>query len=394
MVKIKMSNLLVKLFVKNYQNIHNAKVREQYGKLSGIVGIVTNLLLFVIKATVGWLFGSIAVVADAINNLSDSGSSIVTLVGFKMSGKPADKKHPYGHARMEYLSGLAVSFVILLVGFQLLQSSFDKVLHPEAAVFSWITLIALIVSILIKVWQGLFYRKLGKIIDSPTLSAASADSLSDVFSTGAVLVGLLLSQLIHFNLDGYLGIIVAVLILVTGVKVVIATSDPLLGTVPPDDLVERIYKKINSYQGIVGIHDLNIHSYGAGRWFASVHCEVPADVDIMISHDIIDNIEHDFLKEDGIHLVIHMDPIVMDDEQTNQLREEVRKLVAEISDELTMHDFRAVWGKTHSNLIFDVCVPYEFEYTDEEVSQMVEEKIQEMNPTYFGVITIDHPFVS
>lgn len=389
-----MSNLLVRLFIKDYQNTQDARVRERYGKLSGIVGIITNLLLFVIKVSVGLFFGSIAVVADAINNLSDSASSVVTLVGFKVSGKPADRKHPYGHARMEYLSGLAVSFVILLVGFQLLQSSFDKIFHPEAAVFSWVTLGALAVSILIKVWQGLFYRKMGKAIDSPTLSAASADSLSDVFSTGAVLIGLLLSQLIHFNLDGYLGVLVAVLIIVTGVKVIISTSDPLLGTVPSKELVDKIYKKIHSYKGIVGIHDLNIHSYGAGRCFASVHCEVPADVDILVSHDIIDNIERDFLKQDGIHMVIHMDPIVMDDEKTNRLRDQVEGIITSISEEITMHDFRVVWGKSHSNLIFDICVPYEFRYTDKEICDLLEKKLQELNPTYFGVITVDHLYGS
>ncbi|MDF2632396.1 MAG: cation-efflux pump, partial [Caproiciproducens sp.] len=286
-----MFNFIIKKFVKDYQNTDDIKVRERYGKFSGAVGIATNILLFLMKIITGFMFNSISITADAINNLSDSGSSIVTLVGFKMAGKPADQEHPYGHARIEYLSGLIVSFVILIIGFQLAQSSFGKILNPKDAEFSVIAIVVLIVSALIKVWQCLFYKTVGKIISSTTLTATAADSMNDVFSTLAVLAGILITYFTHFNLDGYMGLVVAVLIMVTGVRLIIDTSNPLLGMAPSKELVDEIYKKIMSYDGILGMHDLNVHNYGPMRRFASVHCEVPAGQDIMVSHDIIDNIE-------------------------------------------------------------------------------------------------------
>lgn len=388
-----MIQFLIRHCIKNYEDTTNVKVRENYGKFSGAVGIASNLLLFAIKISTGLLFHSIAITADAVNNLSDSASSVVTLVGFKLSGKPADAEHPYGHARIEYLSGLIVSFSILVLGLQLVRSSFDKILHPESAEFSFIMVAVLIVAILIKVWQGTFYRKVGRSIGSPAIEATAADSLNDVFATGAVLAGTVITRLTGFNLDGYMGMVVAAFIMVTGVKLIISTSNPLLGMAPSKELVDSIYSKIISYDGILGIHDLNVHNYGPERCFASVHCEVSASQDIMVSHDIIDNIERDFLTERGIHLVIHLDPIVTDDERTNQLKKQVQQIVSRISPEITMHDFRVVWGTTHSNLIFDICVSFGFEIGDTDLVQRITDGIHALDPTYHAVITVDHDYV-
>ena len=388
-----MTNFLVKLFVRDSENTENIHVRERYGKFAGIVGVITNFILFLMKVVAGLVFHSIAIIADAVNNLSDSASSVVTLIGFKLSGKPADKEHPYGHARMEYISGLIVSFVILLVGFQLLQTSAEKVIHPEEASFTVVTFVILAFSMLIKLWQCMFYRNIGKRISSTTLRATATDSLNDVFSTLAILIGALITSLTGFNLDGYMGIAVAVFIMVSGVKLIIETSNPLLGMAPSKELVNQIYAKIMGYKGILGIHDLSVHNYGPGRCFASVHCEVDANQDILISHDIIDNIERDFLKDMEIHLVIHLDPIVTDNEPTNELRRDVRTLLAEISPQISMHDFRVVWGATHSNLIFDVCVPFGFFMKDKELVEEITKKIQQLNERYFAVVTVDHDYI-
>lgn len=388
-----MTELLIRLFVRDYRNMDRPEVRERYGKFSGIVGIVSNLLLFVMKAVTGFVTGSISIVADAVNNLSDSASSVITLVGFKLSGKPADQEHPYGHARIEYISGLIVSFLILLLGVQLLQESAGKIFAPEEAAFSPVAVGVLVVSCLIKTWQCLFYRKVGRRISSPTIEATAADSRSDVFSTLAVLLGLVISRLTGFNLDGYMGVAVALLILWTGVKVVKETSDPLLGTAPAREVVDDIYRTILSYDGILGLHDLNVHMYGEGRTFASVHCEVDAHEDILASHDLVDNIERDFLKQKNIHLVIHMDPIVVDDAPTNALREQVREVLRGISPEITMHDFRVVWGKTHSNVLFDVCVPFGFRYTDAALLDEIANGIYMLGKNYVPVVTVDHSYV-
>ncbi|WP_277668477.1 cation diffusion facilitator family transporter [Caproiciproducens galactitolivorans] len=388
-----MFDFLIRTFVKDYKNKDDEKVRECYGKFSGAVGIATNVLLFVIKIIAGVVFHSIAITADAINNLSDSGSAVVTLVGFKLAGKPADEEHPYGHARIEYLSGLIVSFVILIVGFQLIQNSIDKILNPQEADFNMLTFGVLILSILIKIWQCLFYKKVGKIIGSSTISATAADSLNDVFATSAVLLGLLITYFTGFNLDGYLGVIVAVFIMVTGVRLIVETSNPLLGMAPSEELVDEIYEKIMSYDGILGIHDLHVHNYGPNRRFASVHCEVAAEQDIMVSHDIIDNIERDFLADNGIHLVIHLDPIVTSDERTNKLKEQVKALIRNISPQIGMHDFRVVWGPTHANLIFDINVSFDFPMSDAQLMQRISDEVSKLDPSYYVVLTVDHDYV-
>ncbi len=388
-----MTELLIRLFVKDYTNVRSPQVRERYGKFAGFVGIITNLLLFLGKIIAGILFSSVSIIADAVNNLSDSASSVVTLIGFKLSGKPADAEHPYGHARMEYISGMIVSFLILMLGLKLAGSSFEKIIHPEEASFGILAVVILILSALAKGWQCLFYKKVGKKIDSPTLSATAADSLNDVFSTVAVLAGLIITRLTGFNLDGYMGLIVAVFIIVTGIKVIIETSSPLLGVAPPHEFVNHICEKILTYDGILGIHDLVVHTYGAGRCFASVHCEVSASADIMVSHDIVDTIEHDFLREENIHLVVHMDPIDVDNPRTMELRQQVKDKLQEIDPSISMHDFRVVWGNSHSNVIFDICVPFGYPVKDEELRQKVGEKLTELSPKYNAVVTVDHDYV-
>lgn len=388
-----MTRLLIRLFVRNAADTKSPGTRERYGIFAGVVGIVTNFLLFAAKMAVGLLFHSIAATADAVNNLSDSGSSVVALVGFKMAAKPADKEHPYGHERIESISGVIVSMAVAVVGFQLAKDSVTKIIRPEDTVFSWVSVAVLIGSIAAKIWQSRFYQTVGNIIRSATLTATAADSLNDVFSTAAVLAGMILTRLTGFNLDGYIGLAVAVLIMVTGVRLVIKTSDPLLGAAPSKELVDDIYRTILAYDGVLGIHDLIVHNYGPGRCFASVHCEVPAERDILTSHDIIDNIERDFFKNKGIRLVIHMDPIVTNDERTNQMRERVRKIVEEISPEASMHDFRLIWGPTHANLVFDVCVPFGFFMSDRALTDRIKQEVRGLEGNCFAVVTVDHDYV-
>lgn len=388
-----MTELLLKLFVKDHKNTASTRVREAYGKLAGAAGIVTNLLLFTLKIIVGTLTGSISITADAVNNLSDSGSSIVTLIGFKISGKPADARHPYGHARMEYVSGLIVSIIIMFLGLELIQDSIHKIIYPQASRFSWITAAVLIVSILLKLWQCMFYRKLGRRISSDAILASSDDSRNDILATSGVLAAAVISYITGFDLDGYMGTAIALFIIISGIKLIYSTVSPLLGTAPSHEMVDSIYKKILSYDGVSGLHDLTVHNYGVSRYFASVHCEVPADQDIMVSHDIIDNIERDFLKDMGIHLVIHLDPVITDNERVNELRQRVRELINDIAPGIDIHDFRVVDGVTHSNLIFDVVVPFGFKYSDDELTDIISDKIVEIDSSYRAVITVDHNYV-
>jgi cation diffusion facilitator family transporter len=385
-----LTELLIKIFMKNYEDESKFKMRERYGKFASVVGIASNFLLFFIKITVGIIFNSVSITADAINNLSDSGAALVTLVGFKIAGKPADSKHPYGHARMEYIAGLIVSFIVLFLGFQMGKASIEKILHPQESNFSVIALIMLMISILIKLWQYLFYRKIGKTIDSLTLLATSIDSRNDIIATSAVFVAVILTRLTGFDLDGYMGLVVAVLITITAINLIKETVSPLLGNAPSKELVDNINEKILSYDGIIGLHDLIVHNYGVARCFATVHCEVCAEQDIMISHDIIDNIERDFSKEYNIHLVIHLDPVVTNDTKTNELKALVNDIIGKISNKISMHDFRVVWGISHSNLIFDVVAPFDFDLSDCELIKCISEEISKIDKTYNSVIMVDH----
>ena len=386
-----MIEFLIRRFVPDWQQVQRTDVRERYGTLAAAVGILSNIFLCIIKGLIGLFSGSIAVTADAVNNLSDAGSSVITLLAFKIAGKPADEEHPYGHARMEYISGMAVSFIIILLGLELMGSSFEKILHPEEVGVSALTYLVLIVSIAVKLWQGMFNRSLGKRISSEALQATAADSLNDVFSTGAVLLSTLVYQFTASPIDGWVGMLVAIFITVSGVKLIMETGSPLLGQAPDPQMVRELEEKITAYDGVIGIHDLQVHNYGPGRVFATVHAEVPANRDILVSHDIIDNIEREVGHEMNLNLVIHMDPVVTDDERLNQLHAQVQQIVAGIDSNLSMHDFRAVFGPTHTNLVFDVVVPPGFSLSDSELSRRIEQQVQTLG-SYFCVITVDHNY--
>lgn len=386
-----MIEFLIRRFVPDWQQVQRTDVRERYGTLAAAVGILSNIFLCIIKGLIGLFSGSIAVTADAVNNLSDAGSSVITLLAFKIAGKPADEEHPYGHARMEYISGMAVSFIIILLGLELMGSSFEKILHPEEVGVSALTYLVLIVSIAVKLWQGMFNRNLGKRISSEALQATAADSLNDVFSTGAVLLSTLVYQFTAIPIDGWVGMLVAIFITVSGVKLIMETGSPLLGQAPDPQMVRELEEKITAYDGVIGIHDLQVHNYGPGRVFATVHAEVPANRDILVSHDIIDNIEREVGHEMNLNLVIHMDPVVTDDERLNQLHAQVQQIVVGIDSNLSMHDFRAVFGPTHTNLVFDVVVPPGFSVSDSELSRRIEQQVQTLG-SYFCVITVDHNY--
>lgn len=385
-----MTQLLIRLFVRQTENENQSKIRERYGKLAGWVGVATNLILFLIKLLTGMFFHSIAIMADAFNNLTDSASSLVTLFGFHLSAKPADAEHPYGHARIEYIAGMVVSFLVVMVGFQLAQSSIGKIIDPQPTEFGVAMLIALIASVLLKLWQCLFYRKISATIQSTALLASSQDSRNDALSTSAVLIGLFIAYYSGWQLDGWLGLGVAVFILIAGFRLVMETANPLLGLAPSKEMVEEIYHRILAYPGIIGLHDLNIHNYGPDRCFASVHCEMDAEHNIVESHEIIDNIERDFLANGNIHLVIHLDPVVTGDERANRLKIYVEETLRTISDEITMHDFQAVWKPEESRVIFDIVVPYRFSWSDEKLIEFLAEKINTQEPQCNTIITVDH----
>lgn len=387
-----MMDFLLKRLIKDYDNIQDQAVRTRYGVVSGLVGIIVNLLLFAGKGIVGLLSSSVSIVADAINNLSDAGSSIITLLGFKIASKPADKDHPFGHGRSEYVAGLIIAFLILLLGFELGKSSVEKILHPEAVDATLVTILILVGSILCKIWLCLFNRKLGKRIDSTTILATSQDSLNDVVATSAVLLSTVISMVTPLELDGYMGVLVALFILKSGIDVVKDTLNPLLGEAPDTGLVTMISRELLSYEGVIGIHDLVVHNYGPGHIFATVHIEVDSSADILISHDIVDNIERDFAANHGIQLVGHLDPLVTDNETVNQLRELTLTCVRAVNPSLSIHDFRAVVGETHTNLIFDVMVPVDCPVDNRNLCLEIEREIKAKDTKLFTVITVDRGY--
>ena len=387
-----MTKLLIKRFIKDYENTQNSDVRTAYGKFSSIVGIVCNAILFISKLIVGTLSASVSITADAVNNLSDASSSIISLLGFKLASRPADEEHPYGHGRYEYLSGLMVAVLIMVIGVELFKSSLDKVLHPSAVELSWITVGVLAFSILLKTWMALFNTKTGKMINSNTLIATAADSRNDVITTGAVLVAAILSHFVGFELDGWMGLGVAVFILYSGFGLVKDTLDPMLGKAPEDEQVEEIRQKILSYPGVLGTHDLMVHDYGPGRRMISLHAEVPASGDILEMHDLVDNIEQELSKTLGCQAVIHMDPLLTDDAQTNELRARVAALVHGIDEQATIHDFRIVTGPTHTNLIFDAVRPFDGKMTNQEMAARIREAVREMPGSYYAVVKVENPY--
>jgi len=387
-----MSKLFFKIFIKEYENYADATVRENYGKLAGVVGIVSNIILCVMKMLIGIISGSIAIIADAVNNLTDASSSVITLVGFKLASMPEDEEHPYGHARIEYLTGLLVSIIIIIVGIELLTSSIDKIMHPVTPEFSIATILVLVLAILIKVWQALFNFSVGKKINSLTLIATGTDSRNDVISTTVVLVSLLITHFTNINLDGYVGCLVALFIIWSGIQLVRETSSPLLGEAPDPELVKSIEVKTLSYNGVLGIHDLVVHNYGPGRIFASIHIEVDANGDIMESHDMIDNIERELSEELRIHLVAHLDPIQTDDPILNQVREKVGELLEEIEGVVSFHDFRMVSGPSHTNIIFDIVLSHNCTLKEAAITEKVQNFVRTIDENYFVVITFDRVF--
>ena len=384
-----MTDLILRIFVRDHKNTEDPAVRDKCGRVAGAVGIVTNFLLFLMKIIVGTVFHSVSVTADAVNNLTDSGSSVVTLIGFKMASKPADEKHPFGHARIEYLSGVIVSFIVIFLGLQLGMSSIEKILTPEENALTPVSLVVLVISILAKLWQCLFYRKVGRMIKSESVEATSKDSRNDVIATSVVLLGAVITMLTGVNLDGYMGAAVALFIVFSGVQLTISTADPLLGQAPEGELVQTITEKMLSYPGIIGMHDLAVHNYGVGRCFASAHCEVDAKNDILVSHDLIDNIERDFSRDLCIHMVIHLDPVIVGDARTDALHRKVQSLVTALYPTVTIHDFRVIWGVTHSNIVFDAAVPFSVKDSDAVITQKLEAEIQKLDPDYRTVVTID-----
>lgn len=387
-----MHTFLVKHFIKDSENTTNLKVREAYGTLGSVTGIIVNIILAIAKYFAGIISGSISVTADAINNLSDAASSIISLIGVKLSAKPADKDHPYGHGRVEYITALAVSFFVLLMGIELFKGSVDKIINPVPVKFNVLSLIILAVSILAKLWLGLFNKKLGEKIDSAPMMAVMKDSFSDCLATGVALIAVVISAFSDISIDGYLGVIVAGFIFLAGFNILKETMADLLGKPADKAFTQEIENKILSYDKIVGVHDMIIHDYGPGRKFASAHAEVSSQDDIMEIHDIIDLAERDILNEYGIVISIHTDPIVTDDERINTLKEMTVTIVKEISDEMSIHDFRVVDGPTHTNLIFDLIAPHKFHMSNEEIRKTIEDKLSKIDERYFVVITIEHAF--
>ena len=388
-----MTELLSRLFVKNYRDAQNPTVRTAYGTMVSITGIIVNLILFAAKFLVGTLFGAISIVGDAVNNLSDAGTQIISLISFRIAAKPADREHPFGHARIEYVTSMIVSFLVMLVGFELLKSSISQIFSPERPDSSPIAIIVLIGSMLCKLWLGLFNRTIGKRIDSSVMRATAADSLSDVFATGAVLVATVLPMIftnMNWNPDAYMGVIVAVLIIVAGFRILNESKNAILGEAPSEEIVKQITETVDKYEGALGIHDMVVHNYGPGRIIASLHIEVDGSVDVFETHDMIDTIEKDLRENCGIEATIHMDPIVTDDEQVTALRQKTAEAVQKIHPSMQIHDFRFVAGATHTNLIFDVVVPFEVKMSEAEVKAAVAEKVKEIDPTYCVVLNIDH----
>ncbi len=383
-----MTNLLIRLLIKNHQNTQDVQVRTAYGKLSGWVGIFCNLLLCAGKFIAGFLSGSVSIIADAANNLSDASSSIISLIGFKLSEKSADEEHPYGHARYEYLSGLIIAFLVLLIGFELLKSGIGKIVTPSPVEFSWVSVGVLAVSIIVKLWMMLFNQNMGKRIASQALLATAIDSRNDCISTFSVLAAAVISHFTQVELDGWIAILVAVFILYSGINLIREAMSPLLGKAPSPEITEEIRNKILSYEGVLGTHDLMVHDYGPGRQFASVHVEMAAENDVMESHDVIDNIERDFLR-DGLHLVVHFDPIITADDDT---RHEISEIVKTIDRNLSIHDLRMVVGPTHTNVIFDCVVPHQFSMSESDLKAEINRLVRIRHPEYYCVITVENSY--
>ena len=374
-------------------DVKSERVRGAYGKAASVIGVMANVLLFLGKLIVGTVSGSVAITADAVNNLSDASSNIVSLLGFKLAGKPADADHPYGHGRYEYLSGLMVAVMILVIGVELMKGSVEKILHPTQVTVNPALVMVLVGSIAVKLWMSVFNRRIGRKIDSKTLLATADDSRNDVISTSAVLFSTVIGHFTGLALDGWMGAIVALFILISGFALVRDTIDPMLGTAPTAEQVAAIKQRLESYPGVLGTHDLLVHDYGPGRQFASVHLEMDAKADPLNSHDLIDNIERDFLRNENLHLVIHYDPVTMDDPRVELMRSRITQIVHGMHDDMAIHDLRIVPGNTHTNIVFDCVVPYGCRIPHKMIRERICEELQADYPNYYCVITLENSFV-
>ena len=385
--------LLAKIFIKDSENCSDLRVRAAYGYLCGIVGIVINILLFIGKFVAGFISGSVAVTADAFNNLSDAGSSIISLIGFRLASQKPDPHHPFGHGRFEYIASLVISIIIIVMGFELGKDSVGKIITPEEVEYSAVTFWVLGISIAAKFYMFIYNRAVGKKIDSSTLRATATDSISDTVSTFAVLLSAVLTVSTGIVLDGWVGLIVAGFIMFAGISSAKETVDSLLGTAPDAEFCQRVQDIVLSHEGMIGIHDMIVHNYGPGRVFISLHAEVPSDGNFVDIHDTIDNIEHDIMRETGCLATIHMDPVDVRDELTAQMRAKVGEIIKSVDERITFHDFRMVSGPTHTNVIFDIVVPYNYQYSDEEIVDIIAGKIHESDERFFAVIDVDKDFI-
>ena len=387
-----MTNLLIKLFIKD-NDVSNLGTRGKYGMLSSATGIVVNILLSIVKLVIGIIANSISIISDALNNITDVGSSVVTMIGFKISQKKIDKDHPWGHGRMEYITAFIVDIIILMVGFELLKSSIDKIIHPELPAVNNVTIIILVIAVLTKLWLFLFYKKIAKMIDSNAIKGNAYDSISDSISTLVVLISAVVAKLCGVSIDGYASLIVSVFILFTGYKAIKETVDLLLGMKPDPEFIKDIEDEAKKYEMISGIHDIMVHDYGPGRKIVSFHAEVPADGDICKVHDIIDQMEQDLFEKFNCITTIHMDPIVVDNKEINDMRDFTEKIVKELNSEFSIHDLRMTDGGKRVNLIFDLVVPRDKEYDKEEIIKNVQQKIHEKDKKYFAVIKVETSYI-
>lgn len=392
-----LTNFLVKIFIKNNHDIKNPKVRNSYGTLGGMVGIIINTILFAIKFIVGLLVGSIAISADAFNNLSDAASSVITIIGFKLANKPPDKEHPFGHGRIEYLSALLVAFLVIFVGFEFTKTSFSRILNPSPVTFEIIPFVFLLISIFFKLWLAIFNKNIGNKINSGALKAASTDALGDVFTSSTVVISFLLSKFISFPIDGYMGLIVAIAILIAGIKLVKETLNPLLGEAPDKELVDNIKEKLLSYPEILGYHDLIIHNYGHGRILGTVHAEIPSDIDIIEIHEVIDKAEREISKELNMHLVIHMDPIYVMTEEMEKTYNFINDLIDSKPEALSFHDFRASGKEDNKTLYFDIVIDHKLLNKEDSIKSLLldlESQIKNFNSKIKKVlIVVDYDFM-
>lgn len=389
-----MSSILVKFFVKDYKNTEKPKVRTDYGILASIVGIIANVLLFLVKLIIGIFISSISVIGDAFNNLTDAASSIISFIGVKIAAKPADNDHPFGHGRAEYIASFVVAFLILQVGFSVIQNSISKISNPEPVLFNWITIIILSISVLVKLWLGLFNSKLGKLIDSNVMKATAADAYGDVLITSATIASIIIERISGYYVDGWVGVLVGIFVLISGINIAKETLIPLMGEAVNKNVYRKITDKVESYDGIVGSHDLIVHNYGPSNIMATIHAEIPNDSDLEEIHEVIDRIERDVLEELDIFLVIHMDPIETNDVNVLEKKEMIMEISSKLEPQSSIHDFRVVKGEKQTNLIFDLVVPYSYSKKDERtlVHNIVQE-VRKLDYHYECIITVENSFI-